>query len=163
MLSLIFDLTQKLFIKNPYKPLIFIVLMTDDYEKLLDEAYKKIKPITENSERFEVPKIEGHLEGNKTILINIPQIASYLRRDVNHLLKFLLKELASSGKMQGSQLILQTKIPSAKINEKIKQYTDEFVICKECKKPDTELKKDKDFLFIHCLACGAKHSVRAKI
>lgn len=137
--------------------------MADDYEKLLNEAYKKIKPITENSERFEVPKIEGHLEGNKTVLINVPQIASYLRRDVNHLLKFLLKELASSGKMQGSQLILQTKIPSAKINEKIKQYTDEFVICKECKKPDTELKKDKDFLFIHCLACGAKHSVRAKI
>lgn len=137
--------------------------MTENYEKLLNEAYKEVKPITGNSERFEPPKIEGHLEGNKTILINIPQIASYLRRDINHLLKFLLKELASSGKMQGSQLILQTKIPSAKVNEKIKKYVEEFVICKECKKPDTELKKDKDFLFIHCLACGAKHSVRAKI
>jgi len=135
----------------------------EDYEQLLDSAYKEIKPITGKSERFEVPKIEGHLEGNKTILINVPQIASYLRRDINHLLKFLLKELASSGKMQGSQLILQTKIPSAKINEKIKQYTEEFVICRECKKPDTELTKDKDFLFLHCLACGAKHSVRAKI
>ena len=135
----------------------------ETYETLLDSAYKEIKPITGKSERFEVPKIEGHLEGNKTILINIPQIASYLRRDINHLLKFLLKELASSGKMHGSQLILQTKIPSAKINEKIKQYTDEFVICRECKKPDTELIKDKEFLFIHCLACGAKHSVRSKI
>jgi|SRR3989344_916596 len=135
----------------------------ETYEKLLDEAYKEIKPITGKSERFEIPKIEGHLEGNKTILINIPQIASYLRRDINHLLKFLLKELASSGKMHGSQLILQTKIQSSKINEKIKQYTDEFVICRECKKPDTELIKDKEFLFLHCLACGAKHSVRAKI
>ena len=137
--------------------------MTEDYEKLLNGAYKEVKPITGKSERFEIPKIEGHLEGNKTILINVLQIASYLRRDINHLLKFLLKELASSGKMQGTQLILQTKIPSTKINEKIKQYVDEFVICKECKKSDTELKKDKDFLFIHCLACGAKHSVRAKI
>jgi len=149
--------------KNPYKPAISMIFMVEDYEKLLDEAYNKIKPISQASERFEVPKIEGHLEGNKTILINIPQIASYLRRDINHLLKFLLKELASSGKMQGSQLILQTKISSAKINDKIKEYTDEFVICRECRKPDTELKKDKDFLFIHCLACGAKHSVRAKI
>ena len=135
----------------------------ENYEQLLDSAYKEIKPITGKSERFEVPKIEGHLEGNKTILINVPQIASYLRRDINHLLKFLLKELASSGKMQGNQLILQTKIQSAKINEKIKQYTDEFVICRECKKPDTELIKDKEFLFLHCLACGAKHSVRSKI
>jgi len=135
----------------------------ETYEKLLDLAYKEVKPITGKSERFEVPKIEGHLEGKKTVLVNILQIASYLRRDINHLLKFLLKELASSGKMQGSQLILQTKISSSKINEKIKQYVREFVICKECKKPDTELKKDKDFLFIHCLACGAQHSVRAKI
>ena len=135
----------------------------ETYEQLLDDAYKNIKPIQQSQERFEIPKIEGHLEGNKTILTNMPQIAAYLRRDINHLLKFLLKELASSGKMQGGQLILQTKISSAKINDKIKQYTDEFVICKECKKPDTELKKDKDFLFIHCLACGAKHSVRAKI
>lgn len=135
----------------------------EPYEKLLDEAYREIKPITGNSERFEVPKIEGHLEGNKTILINLPQIAGYLRRDINHLLKFLLKELASSGKMQGNQLILQTKISSLKINEKIKQYTEEFVICRECKKPDTELIKDKEFLFVHCLACGAKHSVRSKI
>lgn len=135
----------------------------ETYETLLDEAYKEIKPIKNNSERFEIPKIEGHLEGNKTILTNLPQIAAYLRRDINHLLKFLLKELASSGKMQGNQLILQTKIQSSKINEKIKQYTDEFVICRECKKPDTELIKDKEFLFLHCLACGAKHSVRSKI
>ncbi|MDD5192724.1 MAG: translation initiation factor IF-2 subunit beta [Candidatus Nanoarchaeia archaeon] len=135
----------------------------ETYEKLLEQAYKEIKPIKASSERFEIPKIEGHLEGNKTILTNLPQIASYLRRDINHLLKFLLKELASSGKMHGSQLILQTKIQSSKINEKIKQYADEFVICRECKKPDTELTKDKEFLFVHCLACGAKHSVRSKI
>jgi translation initiation factor 2 subunit 2 len=135
----------------------------ETYEKLLESAYKEIKPITGKSERFEVPKIEGHLEGNKTILTNLPQIAGYLRRDINHLLKFLLKELASSGKMHGNQLILQTKIPSIKVNEKIKQYTDEFVICRECRKPDTELVKDKEFLFVHCLACGAKHSVRSKI
>ena len=135
----------------------------ENYEKLLEQAYKEIKPIKANSERFEIPKIEGHLEGNKTILINIPQIVAYLRRDINHLLKFLLKELASSGKMNGNQLILQTKIQSSKINEKIKQYADEFVICRECKKPDTELMKDKEFLFVHCLACGAKHSVRGKI
>ena len=135
----------------------------ETYEQMLEEAYKKIKPIESSKGRFEIPKIEGHIEGNKTILINLPQIAGYLRRDINHLLKFLLKELASSGKMQGNQLILQTKIPSTKINEKIKQYTDEFVICRECKKPDTQLIKQDKFMFVHCLACGAKHSVRSKI
>ena len=133
-----------------------------DYNKLLDEAYKDIKPI-KHTERFEIPKIQGHLEGTKTILTNLQQIASHIRRDINHLLKFLLKELASSGKIQGSRVILQRKIPSAKINTKIEEYVKEFVVCRECKKPDTELLKEKGFTFVHCLACGAKHSVRAKI
>ena len=79
------------------------------------------------------------------------------------MLKFLLKELATSGKFKGTNVILQRKIPSSKINEKIEAYTKEFVLCKECKKPDTEIIKQDRFSFIHCLACGAKHSVRAKI
>jgi len=135
----------------------------ETYNQLLDEAYKNLKPIEKSKERFEIPKIEGHLEGTKTILTNLPQIASYLRRDQEHLLKFLLKELATSGSVKQNRLILQTKIPSQKINEKIQDYANEFVICKECKKPDTELVKEKGFVFIHCLACGAKHSVRQRI
>jgi translation initiation factor 2 subunit 2 len=134
----------------------------ENYEILLNKAYETIKPI-EAGQRFEIPKIEGHLEGSKTILTNIPQIASHIRRDQNHILKYLLKELATSGGFKGSRVILQTKIQSQKINEKIQNYIEEFVICKECKKPDTELLKDGPFMFIHCMACGAKHSVRAKI
>ena len=133
-----------------------------EYNKLLESAYKDIKPIKE-SKRFEIPKIEGHVEGTKTILTNLQQITSYIRRDIPHLLKFLLRELATSGKIQKSNVILQRKIPSSKINEKIADYTKEFVICKECKKPDTELIKQDRLSFVHCLACGAKHSVRAKI
>jgi len=134
----------------------------ENYNNLLEEAYKKIKPII-HSARFEIPKIKGHLEGTKTILTNLQQIASHIRRDISHLLKYLLRELATSGKIEGNRVILQTKIPSSKINEKIQSYVREFVICKECKKPDTELKKQDKFMFVHCLACGAKHSVRAKI
>jgi len=135
----------------------------ETYEKLLEEAYKELKPIEKSKERFETPKIEGHIEGNKTIITNLFQIASYLRRDSSHLLKFLLKELATPGSVKDNRLILQRKISSQRINEKIGDYVDEFVICKQCKKPDTELLKEKGFLFLHCLACGAKHSVRARI
>ncbi len=134
----------------------------ENYETMLDEAYKKIKPI-QATERFEVPKIEGHIEGSKTILTNLQQITSYIRRDINHLLKYLLRELATSGSIKGNQVVLQTKISSQKINDKILSYTEEFVLCKECGKPDTELLKQDKFMFVHCLACGAKHSVRAKI
>jgi len=136
--------------------------MTDDYEKLLEETYKNIKPIEHSGERFEIPKIEGHIEGTKTVLTNLPQVASYLRRDINHLLRYLLKELATSGAIKQNRTLLQRKINSQKINEKIEDYVKEFVLCKECNKPDSELIRDKGFTFLHCLACGAKHSVRGK-
>jgi translation initiation factor 2 subunit 2 len=131
----------------------------ESYEKLLDEAFKKIKKPEGNGERFEIPKIEGHFEGKKTILTNFLQIASYIRRKPEHFQKFLLKELASSGQIEGDRLVLNQKVPSAKINQKIEAYVKEFVLCKECGKPDTELIKDDRMTFIHCLACGAKRSV----
>ena len=137
-----------------------------DYEELLEEAYKKVNQVSKKSgkeERFEIPKIEGHFEGKKTILTNFSQIVNYLRRDEAHLQKFLLKELATSGQKEGERLVLNNKIPSLKINLKIEEYVKEFVLCRECKKPDTELIKEGRIGFIHCLACGAKHSVRSKI
>lgn len=136
-----------------------------EYEKLLDEAYKKVKQINVSEERFEIPKIEGHFQGKKTILTNFFQIASHIRRNPEHFQKFMLKELAASGQRDGNRLILNIKVPSSKINQKIEQYVNEFVLCKECGKPDTELIKEKEsrLNFVHCLACGAKHSVRSKI
>ncbi len=134
-----------------------------DYEKLLDKAYKEVKQVKSNGERFEIPKAEGRFEGKKTIITNFLQMASALRRKPEHFQKFLLKGLAASGQIEGEKLILNMKVPSSKMNQKIEDYAKEFVICKECKKPDTELLKQERISFIHCLACGAKHSVRSKI
>ena len=135
----------------------------DSYEKLLDEAFKKVKKSSATGERFEIPQISGHFEGKKTILTNFFQIAEHIRRNPEHIQKFLLRELATQGQKEGDRLILNNKIPSEKINEKINQYAKEFVVCRECGKPDTELIKEDRLTFIKCSACGAKHSVRGKI
>ncbi len=135
----------------------------ETYEQMLNEAYKKVKAIGGSSERFEIPKVEGHFEGKKTIITNFFQIASRIRRNPEHFQKFILRELATSGQKEGDRLVLNNKIPSEKLNQKIEQYVKEFVICRECGKPDTELVKEDRLTFIRCLACGAKHSVRSKI
>jgi translation initiation factor 2 subunit 2 len=131
----------------------------EEYEKLLNQAYEQVKRVEHNGDRFEMPKIEGHFEGKKTSLTNFFQIASYIRREPEHFQKFILKELAASGQREGDRLILNMKVPSSKIILKIEQYVKEFVLCRECKKPDTELIKHERMNFIHCLACGAKHSI----
>ena len=135
----------------------------EDYEILLNQAYEKVKAVESAGQRFEIPIIKGHFEGKRTILTNFFQITSHIRREPEHFLKFLLKELATPGYTIGDNLIINNKIPSAKINAKIKQYVEEFVLCKECNKPDTEIVKEGRLNFLHCLACGAKHAVRGKI
>ena len=94
-----------------------------------------------------------------TIISNFSQIVSYLRRKPEHVEKFLEKELAAQGKPEKGRLTLIRKIPSKKIQEKLNFYVERYVLCKECGKPDTELLKEGNFFFIHCLACGAKHSI----
>jgi translation initiation factor 2 subunit 2 len=132
------------------------------YEQMLEKLYKEVKPI-EKGERFEIPKAKGHVEGTKTIVTNFSQICDVIRRPKEHVAKYLFRELASPGVIESERLILNRRLNSALINEKMESYVNEFVICPECKKPDTEIKKQERLLFLHCLACGAKHAVRTKI
>lgn len=134
-----------------------------EYEKLLKKAVSELPESAKLTERFEVPKVKGHLEGNKTIISNFSQIANTLRRDIEHLLKYVLKEIAAPGKISGNRVIIGRKVGASEINEKIKQYAQEFVLCNECGKPDTEIIKEGGFNYLKCHACGSKHPVKSKI
>ena len=132
----------------------------EDYEKLLEEAYSKVTQVEGTGERFEIPKIEGHFEGKKTILTNFNQVAAHIRRDPEHFKKYLSRELATPIIQEKDKTILNKKISSKQINPKIEQYVKDFVICRECGKPDTQIEKEDRTNFLHCLACGAKHPIR---
>jgi len=134
-----------------------------DYGQLLKRAREQLPESVFEKERFEIPKVRGHLEGNKTIISNFRKIAEALGRSVDHLLKYILKELAAPGQLRPNGLIIGTKVSASRINEKIRQYANEFVLCSDCGKPDTKLVKEGEFAFMRCLACGSKKPVKAKI
>ena len=134
------------------------------YKDLLNEVRKDLPESVFLKERFEIPKVKGHQQGNRTIISNINQIANDLGRAVGHLLKFVLKELAAPGEIKKSgALIIGTKVPASRINEKIRKYAEEFVLCKECSKPDTKIEKDKGISYLKCTACGSRSVVKSKI
>ncbi len=135
----------------------------ETYEQLLEKAKASLPEIKENIERFEIPKATGHIQGNKTIISNFGNIVKIFNRHQEHLLKYLLKELATPGNIDGPRLILGRKISSSLINSKIEQYAREFVLCPVCKKPDTLLAKEERITMMKCTACGAKNPVRTKI
>ncbi len=133
-----------------------------EYEKLLERAYKEIKVVEGTGERFEIPKVKGQVSGKNTIITNMQEIADKIRRPIENIAKFLMKELAAPGVLEKDRLILKTRLNSARVNEKLELYVKEFVLCNECKKPDTEIITEKGIKFKHCLACGAKSPIKRK-
>jgi translation initiation factor 2 subunit 2 len=129
-----------------------------NYEDMLSEAYENVDQ-KEVCERFEIKKVSGHHEGSKTIITNFGQVSACLRRNPEHLAKFLFKELAAPGEISGDRLILTRKVSSQKVNEKIDKYSREYVLCPKCKKPDTEIVEEGGKRYLRCLACGNKKEI----
>lgn len=135
-----------------------------DYKQMLEIVRKSLPEEVTQRERFEIPKVTGHIQGNRTIITNFLQIADKLRREPEHLLKYVLKELAAPGEIKKSDsVIIGTKIAAGRINEKIRQYANEFVLCYECGKPDTKIEKENNLSYLKCTACGARHIIKSRI
>ncbi len=132
----------------------------DDYEQLLKKA-KQSLPQTQETVRWEVPRANVQVTGKRTAVKNFLEMAKALRRDPQHLAKFLFKEMAVPGSLESGQLILQGKFNSDFVNKRIEDYAKEFVLCSECGKPDTQLQKSDRLWTLKCEACGAKRPVRA--
>jgi len=130
-----------------------------DYEKLLEIGMKKVPKRAEAKSRFEPPSAQVLKMGNKTELTNFYDIANYLRREPDHMLKFLLKELATSCETKEQRIVCIGNFSSDLVNKKIELYIKFYVTCSECKKPDTRILKEGRFHFLKCEACGAKHPV----
>jgi translation initiation factor 2 subunit 2 len=131
------------------------------YEDLLKSAYQNLPDVSAQKERFEIPKVRGHIEGNKTVVSNFFQIAETLNRKPEHLIKYLSKELATPAAVKKNYIVFGSKLPASRINERIERYADEYVLCKECGKPDTKLIKEDKYVFLRCMACGSRRSVNA--
>ncbi len=131
------------------------------YENLLDGAYKSIPEKAAVGERFEIPKFEMFVEGNKTIVKNFQVVVEKLRRNSELLIKFLSKELAVPISSEGGRLILHGKVMPDNVNKKLEEFTLKYVLCKECKKPDTNITDmGHGFKQIVCEVCGARNSVK---
>lgn len=136
----------------------------DDYKALLKEARKNLPESVFQKERFEIPKVRGHIQGNRTIVSNFLQIANALHREPDHILKFVLRDLATPGQIKKSgSVIFGSKVPASRINESIKRYANDFVFCPDTGKPDTVLEKEGNLLYLRSLVTGTRKVVKSKI
>ncbi|MBP2030840.1 translation initiation factor 2 subunit 2 [Methanohalophilus levihalophilus] len=134
----------------------------EDYEALLDRAIENLPDIETTDARFVIPDPKVFIEGKTTVLDNFGQIVSVLNREPDHLMKYLTRELGTAGKIEGARAIFQGKFPSNVIKSNIDAYADEYVICSECNRPDTQLVKMDRVMMMKCAACGAHRPVKKR-
>lgn len=129
------------------------------YDKLLEKGRSELPEEVVEGKRFEIPEADTQKEGSKTVIRNFKAITDKFNRDAKHFSKYLLQELGTAGHIDNGQLILKGSFRRGTINQKIQDYTQQFVLCSECGRPDTTLEKEKGVELLKCEACGARHAV----
>ncbi|MGQ9468761.1 MAG: translation initiation factor IF-2 subunit beta [Nitrososphaerales archaeon] len=112
--------------------------------------------------RLELPKPDVFWVGNKTIFRNFMDFPRLIRRDPNHLLMFLAKELATAVSLDEDRAIFIGRKEPQSFSVLINRYMRDFVNCPVCRSPDTHFEKVRRLQFLVCEACGAKSPTKSK-
>ncbi|KAH6697094.1 domain found in IF2B/IF5 [Plectosphaerella plurivora] len=139
------------------------------YSLLLDRFFfqltqKNPDHATSGSKSYKIPPPQCLREGNKkTIFANIAEIAKRMKRTEEHVTQYLFSELGTSGSVDGSRrLVIKGRFQQKQIENVLRKYIIEYVTCKTCKSPNTELSKGENRLyFVQCNSCGSRRTVTA--
>ncbi|KAM0675670.1 hypothetical protein GVAV_001038 [Gurleya vavrai] len=105
--------------------------------------------------------IDVKRESSTKTSINLRDIATVLNRDEDHLMKFLLKEMVTSGNVSADgRLTIRGSFLSQTVKDYVRKYVDAYVVCKGCESvSDTILTKEKKLLFVKCRSCASSRHV----
>ena len=134
----------------------------ESYQALLERAHAKLPPVRTGGERFQVPEPDVMSDGKNTMIRNFQDITGVLRREPDHVIQFLAKELGCPGVLDLPRGVLKSRITKDQISQRLREYTAKYVICSECKRPDTHLQKEGRLTLLICEACGAQRPVTVR-
>jgi len=132
-----------------------------DYRSLLERAYKMLPERGARRERLEVEPPEVVVTGKRTFIMNFKKICDTINRDPRLVLRYLLKELGSSGNVEDDVAVIYTATTPKMIASLMEVFLKNYVYCPVCGSPDTILKREeRRMMSLRCLACGAISPVK---
>lgn len=106
-----------------------------------------------------VSKIEGKGNGIKSVIVNLSSVANSLARNPQYVVKYFGFELGAQVKTNPTddRWIINGAHEASKLQDHLDGFIKKFVLCQECKNPETDLKITKDNNIIRdCKACGQR-------
>ena len=132
------------------------------YDALLERARSQLPPVRTGGERFQVPEPDILSDGKNTLIRNLQEICGVLRREPEHVIGFLAREFGCPGVLDLPRGVLKSRLTKDQIGQRLRDYTAKYVMCSECKRPDTHLVKEGRLSLLVCEACGAQRPVTVR-
>jgi len=106
-------------------------------------------------------KIEGKGNGIKTVIVNLSNVADQLARPPSYVIKYFGFELGAQTNIdpKDDRWIINGAHEASKLQDYLDGFINRFVLCKDCKNPETVvIIKDGDIV-LDCKACGQRSHV----
>lgn len=98
----------------------------------------------------------------KTLWTNFQQSCKNFNRHPNHVRDFFLAELGTTGNLDGDgALVINGRFNAKHLESLQMKYINHYILCRNCKATNTELKKENRMYFVVCRTCGSTRSVQA--
>lgn len=136
------------------------------YDELLTRVFNIIReknPNVNESEKIKLtlkPPQVARIGTKRTSFSNFGEICKSLKRQEKHLHQYLLAELGTNGSIDAnSALIIKGRFQQKQIENVLRSYIKEYVICKTCRSPDTSLQKEERLSVLMCNNCRSRYFV----
>jgi Domain found in IF2B/IF5 len=95
------------------------------------------------------------------VIPNITDVANSLHRSPGEVNKFFGTELGAQSKYtpENDKAVVNGAHTDAALQELMHRYIEKFVLCPNCRLPESEYKIKNECIFHRCKACGAKEMV----
>ncbi|XP_029161626.1 eukaryotic translation initiation factor 2 subunit beta-like [Nylanderia fulva] len=100
------------------------------------EILNKNKKDSFQDSKMKLP-LEVKRESSTKTSMNLVEISKLLKRDEDHLMKFILNELSTTGSInQEGKLLMKGLFLKAQVQDVLRMYVEHFVVCKGCENVD---------------------------
>jgi len=130
------------------------------YTHLLERLFAQLdaeNPEVRDRSTATLPRPQVRFTGSRrTTWVNFPEICDALGREREHVQKFFQVELSTQANLDGkNHLVLLGRWKNSHVERVLRQYVEQFVTCKSCRRLQTSLTK----LQLTCQVCGAERFV----
>jgi len=135
-----------------------------NFDEMLEDVYKQIG--TNKQDIVKLPPVSIKKETTQIVWKNVNLFLELTKTKPDHLFEFIKTNTKNdimwfSGFVSDGLIIKNKFMKEKEITNLMIKYITDFVLCKICKKTDTEMFKDKDIkmMRIKCNGCGAEYTL----